>query len=752
MGLGIVQEMEKVDPQASQAFSSAINKGDFDTAGKIYKEFRQTHQEELGLDTRGMDAETAGSINSAISTGDYKSARKIYNKFLKSMNIKTRLGIGNLDEATGEFNQPSLLESVLSGDFPKDIVSTPLQQFGYATFYKYASRFTSPENTPVGPDYIMGPGDNFTVTLWGTTEGIYKLIVTKEGNVTLPKVGVVSIAGLRFSELENALRRHLSRYYSNFNINVSIGKLKTITLYVVGEVANPGSYVASSLTTAYGALFLAGGPTKQGTMRKIQVMRAGKVMRTLDMYDFLLKGDRTQDIRLQHDDTIFVPIIGPVAGVAGSIHRPAIYEFKKGETVEDLIRTAGGLLPIGAVNRVQLYRFVDNHKKIVLDIVPAAVPVDRKKNGHDTADELLEKAQNMDLINIMPINDSVWESVNLQGEVRDPGEYQWRPNLRLKEVLLLGQLLPTADPLRAEIVRLTDDHKSRNFIAINLADVLSGDESKNIFLQPKDQITIYDVSRKAEKVNITGEVVSPGEYIIYKDERLSDLLKRVGGLRNEAFTYGAVFKRKNVKNAEAKNLSVFINKMQQQAYVTAAKGSTGTLSSDQAGSYSNEMSMNTSMISNMKTALAQLEGRIAINIDSDIKKWEGTKDDLYLQDGDSLFIPKRPQEITVLGEVNNPGAQVFIPGFQVRDYLNQAGGATNNADAGNIYVIKANGFAISDSTPSVGNIKKEILNVGDTVFVPQQLERNVALRMFANILDILFKTAVIFATISVMHL
>ena len=254
---------------------------------------------------------------------------------------------------------PSIFERTLGDN---------LQQFGYDTFLKTTSSFAPAVSVPVGPDYLIGPGDQFTITLWGTTEGIYNLQVTKEGNITLPKVGVVPVAGLKYGELENTLRKSLSRYYSNFNLSIAMGSLKTITVYVVGEVENPGSYSLSSLSTVYSALFSAGGPTKKGTLRAIQILRSGKVIKTIDLYDFLLKGDRSQDIRLRHEDTVFVPLIGPVVGVSGVVYRPAIYELKGGETLSDVIKTAGGIMPISLASRLQLTRFSDNEKKVILDI------------------------------------------------------------------------------------------------------------------------------------------------------------------------------------------------------------------------------------------------------------------------------------------------------------------------------------------------------------------------------------------------
>jgi protein involved in polysaccharide export with SLBB domain len=602
---------------------------------------------------------------------------------------------------------------------------------------------------PVGPDYIIGPGDQFTLTLWGTTEGIYALQVTKEGQVTLPKVGVVSVVGLRFSELERTLKRHLSKYYSNFNLSIAMGGLKTVTLYVVGEVANPGSFSLSSLTTVYGALFAAGGPTKQGTLRAIQVLRSGKVIKTVDLYDFLLKGDRSQDIRLQNEDTVFVPLIGPIVGVAGMVYRPAIYELKGGETIDDVMKTAGGILPIALGGQLQLTRYVANQKKVVLDIRLADPPAD-SANSTKPVEVFGEKVRNMDTISIRPVYEKVWETVNLSGTVQHPGDFQWRPDLRVKEIIDQGGLLPTSEMRRAEIIRLKKDYSDREIIAVDLAALMNGDERQNILLQPQDQVRVYSVYKQAQKVLVSGEVVRPGNYEIMNGERLSDLLRRVGGVTVEGYVYGAVFKRKNVKESETKSTKSFVAKMQTQILANAASSAATAVNTEEASFSKAELTLNQSLLNNLSALQEKSEGRVAINITGNIDEWAGSKDDLILQDGDSLLIPKKPQEVLIIGEVYSPGAQVFLPDMSVKDYIERTGGATKYADRDQIFIVQANGFAYGADTPNVGNIEKAKLKAGDAIFVPQKTERYATTRTTKDIIDILFKTAVIIATITIL--
>jgi polysaccharide biosynthesis/export protein len=678
------------------------------------------------------DPQTLQAIMNAVQRGDLEEAEQLYHN-AKNVRSQQSLTAPRREEAR-KHAQPSLFELTLPGN---------LKQFGYDLFNRDAVAFSGPASVAVGPDYILGPGDHFTLTLWGTTEGIFKLQVGKEGAVTLPKVGVVSVAGVRFGELEKTLKRHLARYYSEINLSVAMGDLKTIMIYAVGEVAQPGSYSVSSLTTAYGALFAAGGPTKQGTLRAIQVLRGGRVVKTMDLYDFLLKGDRSQDIKLQNEDTVFVPLVGPVVGVAGAVYRQAIYEIKGRETLDDALKTAGGILPTALGGRLQLTRYEDNRKKIILDIR-------LDEAAQKTNDTFSEKIRNMDTISIRPLYDKVWETVNLNGAVRHPGDIQWRPDLRLKEVVEQGGLLPFSDLTRVEVVRLNADYTDRRIISADVGALLKGDEAQNIPLEPKDEIRVYTRYKEAEKVVVSGEVLRPGAYEVAKGDRLSDLLRRVGGVTAEGYIYGAVFKRASVKTKENKNIGTFSARMQTQMLMLAAGNAATAVSPEEAAAAKMELGINQGLIENVKTILSSNDGRIALAITEKIDDWAGSKDDLVLQDGDTLFIPKKPQEVLVVGEIYSPGAQIFLPEMTVKDYIGRSGGATKYADKDQVFVVQANGYAYGTDSPGVGNIESVKVKAGDVVFVPQKLERYATMRTTKDIIDILFKTAVVIATITIL--
>jgi protein involved in polysaccharide export with SLBB domain len=269
-----------------------------------------------------------------------------------------------------------------------------VKQFGYSFFYKPPESFLPVQAVPVGPDYIIGPGDSIKIIIWGSVQGEYSLMVDRNGQIAIPKVGAVHVSGLTYKQLREVMDREFARQYTNFQINVTLDNLRTIQVYVVGQARFPGSYAVSSLSTLISALFAAGGPSKSGSMRNIQVRRGKKVIVHFDMYDFLIRGDKSKDIRLQPEDVIFIPPIGPLAAigapvteqfgvaaekgkveavgtkaeqpqVGGPIKVPGIFELKNERTLTDLLNLAGGLADTAFKGRVQVLR-VQQHREMVL--------------------------------------------------------------------------------------------------------------------------------------------------------------------------------------------------------------------------------------------------------------------------------------------------------------------------------------------------------------------------------------------------
>src|SRR5213594_442926 len=244
----------------------------------------------------------------------------------------------------------------------------PLRQYGYAMFASNVSTFAPVDDIPVGPDYVLGPGDDVTINVWGTVDSTLVRTVDRNGRIVLPKVGDLRIWGLSFAQADRLIRDELARYFRGFQTSVTMGRLRAVNVYVVGEVCQPGVYTLSSLSTVTNALFSSGGPTKLGSLREVRLIRGGYQVARLDLYDFLQRGDRTRDYRLESGDTIFVPPIGDVVAVAGEVKRPAIYEIRSDTRLADVVSLAGGVTPTSYLKRVQVVRALPSSERITVDV------------------------------------------------------------------------------------------------------------------------------------------------------------------------------------------------------------------------------------------------------------------------------------------------------------------------------------------------------------------------------------------------
>src|SRR5437762_3218225 len=251
---------------------------------------------------------------------------------------------------------PQLLQQPTLGQAMLGPFGAPLRQYGYSMFAANVSTFAPVDDIPVGPDYVLGPGDDLAINVWGAVDSTLVRTVDRNGRIVLPKVGDLRIWGLTFSQADRLIRDELARYFRGFQTSVTMGRLRTVNVYVVGEVCQPGVYTLSALSTVTNGLFSAGGPTKLGSLREVRLIRGGYQVARLDLYDFLQRGDRTRDYRLESGDTIFVPPIGDVVAVAGEVKRPAIYEVRSGTRLADVVTMAGGVTPTSYLKRVQVVR------------------------------------------------------------------------------------------------------------------------------------------------------------------------------------------------------------------------------------------------------------------------------------------------------------------------------------------------------------------------------------------------------------
>jgi len=318
---------------------------------------------------------------------------------------------------------------VPGADFPNEFqrfaaasVGKILPVFGAALFERVPTTFAPLERVPVTADYVIGPGDEIVLRVWGQVNLNLELVVDRAGAVYIQQAGNVTVAGVQFKQLSGFLKSELGRVFRNFDLTVSMGQLRSIQVFVVGQGRRPGTYTVSSLSTLVNVLFASGGPTAQGSMRHIQLKRNSAVVSEIDLYDLLLKGDKSKDARLLPGDVIFIPTAGPQVAVAGSVRTAAVFELRDEQTVGALLRLAGGLAPTADLQRVLLERISSEHKREVLEI-----PLDVV--GREVA------IRDADILNIRSISPRFQRTVTLRGNVANPGRFAWHEGMRLRDII-----------------------------------------------------------------------------------------------------------------------------------------------------------------------------------------------------------------------------------------------------------------------------------------------------------------------------
>ena len=310
----------------------------------------------------------------------------------------------------------------------KDSTGVDLPIFGASLFQgALPSTFAPVDDIPVAPDYVVGPGDALQIQLYGQVSQQGEFLVDRTGNISFPDVGTLHVAGVPYDQLAGFLKTRLSRVYRNFQLTVNLSQLRSIPVFVVGQARRPGAYTVSSLSTLLNALFVSGGPMPQGSLRDIQLLRGGVAIVHFDLYDLLLRGDKSKDVTLAPGDVLFIPTVGPQAAVAGSVNNPAIYELHPGDRLEQLLQLAGGQNPVAASRAVRLERVFEHTMRSVVD-------VDRKRGDNPA---LISG----DIVTVGAILNRYADAVTLRGNVTTPGRYVWRPGMRILD------LVPTRDQL-----------------------------------------------------------------------------------------------------------------------------------------------------------------------------------------------------------------------------------------------------------------------------------------------------------------
>jgi polysaccharide export outer membrane protein len=589
-------------------------------------------------------------------------------------------------------------------------VSRDLVQFGYDAFRALLPSLTPATNLPVSPDYALGPGDSLILYVWNVPgTALYDsvpLAVDRTGSVFVPRVGSVPLQGLTLIQAQEVLRNKLARYYSGFELRLALGELRGIGVYVIGEVVRPGTYTISPFSTVLDALFAAGGPIKMGTLRAIRITRNGQILEEVDLYDFLLRGERILGPPLQAGDTVFVQHIGSVAAITGEVKRPGIYELRPGTSLDALVAMAGGPLPTAQLDRLQVERFQGSGGKVVRDVA-------FRTPGAPGGSELLRDG---DMVTVFQGIDQLQNVVTLEGYVRSPGQYEWKPGMHLSDIVRPDALLAEAYRNRVEIIRVRSDF-TREVLSVDLRQLWASnptpDPARDIILLPLDKISVQSEVIGPATFTLKGEVKRPGIYFITKGELLSSVIRRAGGFTDKAYPKAAVFTRESVRKKEKLQLDQFVR--EQEVKLLA---DTSALA---AGSEGGQQTASIREFTEQRRALLRLVadevtvGRVVLRM-GDLDQIEGSESDIALEDGDELTVPLRPSSVLVAGSFRNPTAVLYQPGAPAQYYIDKAGGLTKDAEKDGTYILKADGSAIP------GYTKVRELEPGDAILAPSSSE------------------------------
>jgi protein involved in polysaccharide export with SLBB domain len=409
---------------------------------------------------------------------------------------------------------------------------TKLERFGAALFRNSAAvADKSTLSVPVGPDYVLGPGDELIIDYWGASSQHIQRSVDREGRISIPEAGSTVVAGRTLGEVQQTIQKMLSHQLRGISVDVTLGKLRTLRVYVVGDVKNPAAYDISSLSTALSALIAAGGPTDTGSYRTVKHFRGKALVEEVDLYDLMLKGMSSAEVHLESGDSILVPPIGPQVTVAGKVRRPAIYELRKEQTLDQILELAGGVPVTGELSRIRVERVQAHERKEMMSVNVAGGA------GIQAADDAFRRfrIQDGDIVTVLPILPYSNRAVYLEGHVFRPGKFSFKDGYKVTDLISsYDDLLPEpAD--RAEIVRLHPPDFTPVVIPFNVRDVLSK-KVEAPSLEPFDTVRIFGrYETDGPKVSIFGEVLRPGEYPLSEKMTAADLLRMSGGFKRSAY-------------------------------------------------------------------------------------------------------------------------------------------------------------------------------------------------------------------------
>ena len=478
-----------------------------------------------------LNPETNGEMSSLPSSMNSRSSMNSTSLYERRRQPKPAPPAPELVRTASPYNDiPSLYDMYIQA-VPRPAVP---RRFGVEVFQNGTRDLQLiPMDLPAGPDYVVGPGDGLSINLWGgpTSQRITR-VVDREGRISLPEVGPILVSGKSLSSVQESVQQLLRTEYRRVSADISLSRLRTIRIYEVGDIANPGAYDVSSLSTPLNALFVAGGPTQKGSLRIVKHYRGEQLIEVVDLYDLLLHGVKSNMGRLENGDTVLVPTIGPQVTVEGMVRRPAIYELKDEKNLASVLELAGGLLPTATLRHIEVQRLTAHEKQTMLSFDLPDVDSDSEVTKKLEAFEIHDG----DRIRVFPIAPYNQDAVYLEGHVSRPGRYSFHEDMRVTDVISsYKDLLPEPANQYAEIIRLNAPDFHPSVESFSLADALAN-PSKSPVLHAMDTVRIFSRFdfENPPSVSVWGDVRGPGTYRTSGEIRLSDAVHLAGGLAPDA--------------------------------------------------------------------------------------------------------------------------------------------------------------------------------------------------------------------------
>jgi polysaccharide export outer membrane protein len=515
------------------------------------------------------------------------------------------------------------------GVYVQTVIGTPLDLFGKSLFTDVPTTFAPFDSAQVNGDYVIGTGDEIQIRGWGMVNVDVTATVDRAGAIYIPRVGAVKVAGVTYRQLQGHLKQAIGKVFSNFELTASISQTRAVQIYVVGHAVRPGTYTLNSMSTLLNALFTSGGPDSSGSMRNIQLKRNGATVAKFDLYDMLVKGDKSQDATLHDGDVIYIPEVGPLVALTGNVKTPAIFELNGPASMADILGWAGGVDSAAEQRQIIIEKTVNNNYQTVAELVADKATIAARLAG-----------------------------------------------IPLRATDVIRVFAPGAVPVQAQL--------------------------------------------QNEYVRVSGEVKQSGVFQIRKGETLRDLMFRLGGTTDAGYIFAMQLKRESVKRSQQLKLDELAERFERD--VESASRLSGTTDKDAITIQAAELERQRRV--GQKLRMIKAEGRIVLELEDGNAQLKNLPD-IALQDGDSIYIPRKPGTVEVLGAVFQSNSFIYKPRRNVKDYVLLAGGETATGDKSEMYVIRADGTAKSSrGTGWLSGVSGSNVNPGDTIVVPETIERS----------------------------